>query len=365
MSKLSDATALQVEALWKAAFSDATLFPGIGLPSQDKGVLFLTHSLQLGTLLKIDQLPSISPISNNSLYSAENINSKTFNIYEVLVPDIPGVNGGDSTGQVYIRALIANGLIPAGNHFHWTGQYFFNGEVRDHNVAAIHHQQYNMDPVTFTNKTIAALKVLVAEIKKRVGPINHDVQENKRQVETCNPDDNTCGINDELAESINNKWKKYYPDSFILPVIGFPSYNNNKLAIFSHSLSMPPMMVNGLPVQSPLANNAIYTFECTRGKFLNLYEIMLPDIVGKPGSPSTVQIYVNALRDNGLDVAGVHWHFWGGVADPEDRGVFAIHHQNVGMHPREFTKATIKALEKALCYVNHRTNHESLNRKNN
>jgi len=40
---LTDTIAREVEAIWKAAFPDATLFTGIGLPSEDNGVLFLTQ----------------------------------------------------------------------------------------------------------------------------------------------------------------------------------------------------------------------------------------------------------------------------------------------------------------------------------
>jgi hypothetical protein len=345
MSDLTDATARQIEALWKAAFSDATLFPGIGLPSQDNGVAFLTHTLQLGKVMKIDGLPSISPVAANSLYSAENINGKTFNIYEAQIPDIPGTNGEDSTAQIYVRALAANGLIPSGSHFHWTGEYFFDGDVRDHNVAAIHHQEYNMDPLVFTAKTIAALKTVVAAIKARVGQVTPD-----------RIDNSTCCINDRLAKKVNALWQKSFPDTFILPVVGFPSNNGNKYAVFSHTLGDGMLMqINGLESKSPMSNNALYSFECTRDRFLHFYEIMLPDIPGKKGEPSVVQIYVNALRDNGLDVAGVHWHFYGGVANQKDRGVLAIHHQNVGMTPKEFTKATISALKTAIHAINSRT----------
>jgi hypothetical protein len=343
MSQLSDATAKQIEALWRAAFSDATLFPGIGLPSQDNGVAFLTHTLQLGKVMKINGLPSISPVAANSLYSAENINGKTFNIYEAQIPDIPGMNGADSTVQIYVKALVANGLIPSGNHFHWTGEYFFDGAVRDHNVAAVHHQQYDMDPLVFTSKTILALKAAVAAIKARVGTVTPDDIDNTH-----------CCIDDHLARKIDRLWKRSFPDNFILPVVGFPSNNNNKYAVFSHTLGDGMLMnINGLESKSPMANNALYSFECTRGRFLHFYEIMLPDIPGKKGRPSVVQIYVNALRDNGLDVAGVHWHFYGGVAADNDRGVLAIHHQNVGMSPKEFSKATICALKTAIDAIKH------------
>lgn len=363
--QLTDITARKVETIWKKAFPDATLFPGIGLPSQDNGVLFLTHTLNLGKVLKINGLPSSSPLASNSLYSAEVINGKYFNIYEVLMPDIPGLNGDSSTAEIYIKALIKEGLTPAGLHSHWTGQHFFDGvdpmlkpgthqhNIRDHNVPAMHHQQYDMDPLEFSTRTIRALITTVKEIKHRIGKIIPDRIDNR-----------TCGINNRFANKILNLWKEYFEDTFILPVVGYPSNNNNKVAVYSHTMGDGMLMQsNGLKSKSPLANNALYSFECTRGKFLHFYEIMIPDIPGKNGRRSTAQIYINALRDNGLDVSGVHWHFWGGVMQQEDRGVFAIHHQNIGMTPEEFSRATIDALQQVMEVINNRTYHNLLNNK--
>lgn len=344
---LTDEIAREVALIWKSTFSDATLFPGIGLPSENNGVIFLTHTLQLGKVLKITGLPSSSPVAANSLYSAENINGKTLNIYECQPPDIPGLNGEDSTAQVYVKALRAEGLIVSGSHSHWTSQSFFDGEVRDHNVPAIHHQEYNMDPREFSRRTTRALLVLVNEIKRRVGTVEPDFI-----------DDSTCCINNRYAEKILRIWQKEFPDAFILPVIGFPSNNNNKVAVFSHTDgSGHNMTINGLPSKSPLANNALYSFECTRDKFLNLYEIMIPDIPGEEGERSTAQIYVNALAAEGLDVSGVHWHFFGGIMDANDRGAFAIHHQNIGLNPKEFTRATIRALRIVFEVINERGHH--------
>ncbi|MBA3751066.1 MAG: hypothetical protein H0X03_09300 [Nitrosopumilus sp.] len=351
--QLTDETARQVEALWKEAFPGATLFPGIGLPSQDNGVLLLTHTLNLGKVMKINGLPSSSPLASNSLYSAENINGKTLNIYEVQIPDIPGENGNPSTGQIYVQELCKQGLVVAGNHQHWTGEYFYDDEVRDHNVPAIHHQQYDMDPIEFSRRTITALLVAVQEIKNRVGDVTPD-----------DIDDTTCGIDDCVAYKILRIWKRSFPDSFILPVVGFPSNNNNKVAVFSHTAGHDMLMrVNGLESKSPLSNNALYSFECTRDKFLHFYEIMIPDIPGEDGERSTAQIYVNALARNGLDVSGVHWHFWGGVDKDEDRGVFAVHHQNIGMTPREFSCATIRALNEVFSVISERTHSDDNHRQ--
>ena len=342
---LTDAIAREVEAIFKASFSSATLFPGIGLPSQDNGVLFLTHGLELGVNLKINGLTSLSPLGASVLYSAEVTGGRYFNIYEAQPPDIPGQNGMQSTGEIFTEALCVEGLTVAGSHQHWTGEYFYNGTVRDHNVPAIHVQQYDMDPRVFARKISRALVLTVNEIKRRVGAFTPDPVDNS-----------TCGISDTNARKILLQWQRAFPDTFILPVVGFPSNNGNKYAVYSHTMGDGMLMkANGLDLKSPLANNALYSFECTGGKFLHFYEIMLPDIPGTNGEPSTVQIYVNELARNGLDVAGLHWHFWGGVGDPEDRGVLAIHHQNVGLHPTQFTRATIDALKVAMEAIEERT----------
>jgi hypothetical protein len=82
-----DARAKKVEAIWKCAFPDATLFPVIGLPSNAKGVATLTHSLCDG-LLKINGLKSKSPLSNNALYSFECTGGKWLNLYEIMLEDV-------------------------------------------------------------------------------------------------------------------------------------------------------------------------------------------------------------------------------------------------------------------------------------
>src|SRR5579885_1854067 len=118
-----------------------------------------------------------------------------------------------------------------------------------------------------------------------------------------------CKMNDKLATKIQNYWKKYFPDALILPIIGFPS-NSGGVMTLTHTMGGPQMSIDGLISKSPLANNALYSVECSDNKYLNLYEIMIPDIPGFKGEPSTAEVYVKALGDCGLDVAGVHFHWW-------------------------------------------------------
>ena len=152
--QLANVFALEVEALWKASFPDATLLPVVGLPSNNKGVLTLTHTDGSGKLLKINGLPSKSFLANNALYSAEISEGIVLNLYEIMIEDIPGVLGGESTAQAYIRMLSERGLQVSGVHFHWFGT--------DRRVAAIHHQNVGLCPLTFSKLTIEALKGTLA-----------------------------------------------------------------------------------------------------------------------------------------------------------------------------------------------------------
>jgi len=146
----TDEMARDVEALWKEAFPDATLLPGIGLPSQSNGVMTLTHTDGSGNLLKINGLSSRSPLSNNALFSSECSEGKFINLYEIMLPDTPGSQGQESSSQFYVRKLAEQGLSVAGVHFHWWGTG---------GVAAIHHQMTTeMAPMEFSRRTIAALQ---------------------------------------------------------------------------------------------------------------------------------------------------------------------------------------------------------------
>lgn len=166
---VNDNLARQVEALWKQAFSDASLLPQIGLPSNSKGVLTLTHTDGSGNLMKINGLPSKSPLANNALYSAECSRDKYLNLYEIMLPDIPGEDGEPSTAEFYVNQLGQQGLSVSGVHFHWWGSYIFDaaGNRIDRGVTAVHHQMVGMDPITFSQKTITALKAALQLIDQR------------------------------------------------------------------------------------------------------------------------------------------------------------------------------------------------------
>ena len=168
---VNDEVALAIQAQWKKAFSDASLLPVIGLPSNGNGVGTLTHTMGDGHFMRINGLISKSPLSNNALYSFECAESeddssvvKYLNEYEIMIPDIPGRNGHKSTGEYYVKLLAKYGLSVAGVHFHWWGQNVVKGNTL---VAAVHHQGIDISPEDFSRKTIRAIQKTVELIDKR------------------------------------------------------------------------------------------------------------------------------------------------------------------------------------------------------
>jgi hypothetical protein len=151
-------------------------------------------------------------------------------------------------------------------------------------------------------------------------------------------------MTDELAQQIEQEWKMTFPDATMLPVIGSPS-NNNGVMTLTHSMGaqMPKLMINGLTSLSPLANNALFSSECSQGQYLNLYEIMIPDRPGVNGRLSTGQMYTKSLMEWGVHVAGNHYH-WNGM----EPFMLAIHSQNIGMDPLQFAQAHISALNEVM-----------------
>ncbi len=164
-----------------------------------------------------------------------------------------------------------------------------------------------------------------------------------------------CVVDDELAKKLACLWKEAFPDAAILPVIGFPS-NNGGQVVISHTAGLKNQTtINGLPVKSILTNHALFTTECSQGKYVNLYEIILPDIPGCNGEDSSSAIYVKLLAKYGLTVDGDHYHWKGAIHLPEQANENAIHHSAIDVHPIYFTKATIKALKKILAVIKARS----------
>ena len=156
---LDDNAARGIVSVWRQLFPDAAPLPGIGLPSQGKGVLTLTHSagamrgMQPMPPMTINGLPSNSPLANNALASHEISNGRWLNLYEIMLPEIPGARGMPSSAQRYVDALQRQGVDVAGNHYHWTG-----GTMMGHFPLAIHSQSSSLDPVRFAQAHVNAIR---------------------------------------------------------------------------------------------------------------------------------------------------------------------------------------------------------------
>ena len=162
-------------------------------------------------------------------------------------------------------------------------------------------------------------------------------------------------MTDEQAAAVVNLWRSAFVDAAPLPGIGLPSQNKGVLTL-THTMHLPglppapPMTINGLPSRSPLANNALGSFEISEGRWICLYETMLPDFGGGGGEPSSTQRYANALAKQGVDVAGNHYHWSGGAM--MGRFALAIHSQTTGnMDPIVFTQAHLNAFRDFLAAV--------------
>lgn len=151
-----DAAAEQVANIWRSMFPDAAILPVIGYPSKGKGAMTLTHSGNIAGKpamppMKINGVPSSSPLANNALYSAELTPAGFLNLYETMLPDVPGTNGSRSLGTRYKDALQQLGIEVDGDHYHWAG-----GEMMGHAARAIHSKSFGMHPADFTQRQLQA-----------------------------------------------------------------------------------------------------------------------------------------------------------------------------------------------------------------
>jgi hypothetical protein len=151
---MTDCFAKQLECLWKKAFCDAIILPEIGYPSCANGVMTLTHNLgKCIPCLKIDGLTTGSILANNAFYSAEVSCCKWINLYRISLPDIPGVNGCKSSGEIYDEALVKLGISVEGDNYSWKGTC--------PHVLTINSKAIGMNPCEFSQKQIAAIKAVL------------------------------------------------------------------------------------------------------------------------------------------------------------------------------------------------------------
>lgn len=166
----------------------------------------------------------------------------------------------------------------------------------------------------------------------------------------CAKVDNCCCgpvMDDCLAKKIACIWKESFCDAMILPQIGYPSCGDCVMTL-THTLGKcyPKLKINGLCSKSMLANNAFYTAEVSCGKWLNLYQGIIPNIAGQCGCKSTGEVYIESLVKLGISVENDNYHWKGSCPN-----MLAISSKAIGMDPVDFTNKQIAVLKNTLCYA--------------
>ena len=153
----------ELECLWKQ-------FSHTASADLSKGVILLSHGLPVHFNNTINGLAVHSPLVSHGLYSVECSEGKYVNLYEVIIPDIPGAHGHDSTGKIFTKILAKYNIFTDGDHFHWKGHQITKKQTIP---DAIHVVKIDLHPVLFTKVIIKALKKVLHVIKARTQ--HHDV----------------------------------------------------------------------------------------------------------------------------------------------------------------------------------------------
>jgi hypothetical protein len=209
-----------------------------------------------------------------------------------------------------------------------------------------------------------------------------DAPDGRKHGSSSNHDD--CEpITDARAQEILSLWQ-IFPGAAIL----VPASASGGAPVITHQMEGPPLKINGLLIKSALGNNALYGFECAEAvdleddgdddscdrrkskkrtvhKYVNLYEVMIPDIPGKNGEISTADFYSHRLHELGLRVHGDHFHWKGSSIFDEDKLVNAVHHYSDQHTPEEFSRLTIQALTETMELIEQRTVHDDSDQDHN
>lgn len=148
---MSDCLAKQIECAFKKVFPDAAILPCIGMPSNNKCVMTLTHSLcPCAPVIKINGLESNSLLVNNAFFSSEVSCGKWLNMYQINFPNVPGKCGCKSLSEIYTEAIVKMGISVEDQ------STVFKGICPD--IITISSQAIDMDPIEFVKKQLCALK---------------------------------------------------------------------------------------------------------------------------------------------------------------------------------------------------------------
>lgn len=161
-----------------------------------------------------------------------------------------------------------------------------------------------------------------------------------------------CRIDERFAYRLQQMWKRYFHDT--------KSSLERGIFTLTSRIECEPLLVNGIPSKSTLVNNGIYSLEFSEGKYINLFEVPVPDLRGDFGKKdayhhcTTVQFYIDELKNQGLNVTGVSRN-WNCVEDPySSHLVYNVYHKKINMDPILFCRATINSLNKVIRLINFR-----------
>jgi hypothetical protein len=148
-------------------------------------------------------------------------------------------------------------------------------------------------------------------------------------------------MTDCLAEEIACIWQNAFCDAQIIPKLGVPSCACGVMTL-THSLNqyLCDMKINGLTIKSMVANNAFYSAEVSCGKWVNLYQITLPDIPGRDGCKSSIEIFTEILAKSCISIDSIG-NSWTGVSPAS----VTIRIKAICMDPCEFSKKVVCAIK--------------------
>lgn len=180
-------------------------------------------------------------------------------------------------------------------------------------------------------------------------------------------DKRECNVDAKTRRKLDALWSSVFPDAGPLvkvPIRGGKEDGPLPTYTLSHTLKQAEgsgwtdefvFTINGLVVRSPLGIDAFFSTECSDNQYVNLYTVILPDIPGTDGDISTSQFYINRLAEEGLNVSGIMFKWSGAGTEPPVPGrILNIRHQNIGLHPIDFSKRTIRALKATIRLINTR-----------
>ena len=155
----------------------------------------------------------------------------------------------------------------------------------------------------------------------------------------------TCAITTDLSNKVLAKFSCSFPDAYL-------TFKTSSTITVTHTIpSWNHPKLNGVRTCSILTNNAFMTSECSDNNYLNLYQVILPDIPGSCGDDSTVEIFTKLLSKFGLSSLSILTYF--GLTT-KCYPLLSIHVQNYGLCPEDFACRIVKALNEVLCVVKKR-----------